>query len=160
TKDGQESHIRAQVESGRPAFDGRSYRDYFYYLMNIEKFQDFIGYAKRIAEDILASAQLLIDEAGVFDSSHPESPIAYSKESFAAKLDEIYEILRQQASTSLGWRTSRTKEETIRRMLDTAPFNQTDGTWLRFIANAGPSDKVRSLLFEVWSDEVGNGDPG
>src|SRR5207253_3077732 len=98
-------------------------------------------------------------ETGVFDANHPESFVKYSRESLAAKLEEIYETLRQQASTALGWRTSRTHAEWIRRIVDNAPFNQTDGAWLRYVANAGPNDRVKGLLFEVWSDEVGNGDP-
>src|SRR5680860_151850 len=40
-----------------------------------------------------------------------------------------------------------------------APFNQLDGAWLRNTAALGPIDEVRSLLFHVWMDEVGNGDP-
>src|SRR5207253_2596254 len=53
-----------------------------------------------------------------------------------------------------------TPEETIRwRLLRTAPFNQVDGSWLRFIADAGPTDEIHSLLFDIWSDEFGNGDP-
>jgi L-Lysine epsilon oxidase N-terminal/L-lysine epsilon oxidase C-terminal domain/Iron-containing redox enzyme len=158
--DGDDSvTVHAQIEVERPKYDGKSFRDYFYYLMNIEEYQDFIPQAKRVAVRILDAAQKLIDETGIFDPSHPESPIEYSRESFAAKLDEIYELLRSQAATALGWRTSRTRDELMRRILDTAPFNQTDGAWLRYIANAGPTDKVRSLLFEVWSDEIGNGDP-
>lgn len=151
--------IIAQVETARPKYDGRTFRDYFYYLLNIQEYPDFEPYAKRLAIDILDSAQVLIDETGIFDRTHPESFVTYSRESFAAKLEEIYELLRSQAATALGWRTSRTREERIRRYLDTAPFNQTDGAWLRYIANAGPSDAVRSLLFEVWSDESGNGNP-
>lgn len=155
----EEAHVVAQVERERPKYDGRSFRDYFYYLMNIQEFADFEPYAKRLAETILESAQRLIDETGLFDTSHPESFVEYSREGFGAKLEEIYELLRQQAATADGWRTGRTREEWIRAMLDRAPFNQTDGAWLRFVANAGPSDSVRGLLFQVWSDEVGNGDP-
>ena len=34
-----------------------------------------------------------------------------------------------------------------------------DGAWLRHIANAGPMDDVKALLFTVWNDESGNGNP-
>jgi hypothetical protein len=149
--------IVAQVEIDRPRYDGQTFRDYFYYLMNIEDYEDFIPYAKRLALDFLNSAQILIDETGLFDPNHPESYVEYYRASFAAKLEQIYEILRNQASTALGWRTGRTREEWVRGMLDTAPFDQTDGAWLRYIANAGPSDQVRALLFEIWSDEIGGG---
>jgi hypothetical protein len=157
--DGKPIRVVAQVETERARYDGESFRDYFYYLMNIEEHPDFIPYSKDIAVSILNDAQRLIDTIGVSDTNHPESFIEYSPSSFGAKLEQIYEILRQQAFDAQGWRTSRTREEWIRRMLDTAPFNQTDGAWLRYVANAGPTDQVRAFLFEVWSDEVGNGDP-
>src|SRR5262249_2895469 len=64
-----------------------------------------------------------------------------------------------QAATALGWRTSRNRAAAIQRIHDNAVFNQVDGAWLRFIANTGNMDEVASLLFEVWSDEIGNGDP-
>jgi hypothetical protein len=159
TGTGEEVAITAQVETTRPNYDGQSFRDYFYYLMNIQDYPDFIPFAEQLANAILQSAQRLIDETGIFDSDHPESFVDYSRDTFAAKLEEIYEILRSQAATALGWRTTRNREDWIRRMLDTAPFNQTDGAWLRYIANAGPSDAIGGLLFQVWSDEVGNGDP-
>jgi len=38
-----------------------------------------------------------------------------------------------------------------------APFNQTDGMWLRGISGNGPIDEVHSLLFNILSDERGNG---
>jgi len=155
----QPSTLICQVETSRAKYDGRSFRDYFYFLMNLQEYPDFEPYAKQIALDILASAQKLIDKTGIFDTNHPESFVEYSRISFAAKLEEIYEILRSQAFTALGWRTDRTRQDWVRAILDSAPFNQMDGTWLRFVENAGPSDQVRSLLFEVWSDEVGNGDP-
>jgi hypothetical protein len=148
-----------KTESERPAYDGQSYRDYFYYLTNIQDYPDFEPYAKQIANDILNDAQFLIDNLNNFDSSHPESFVPYTKANFAAKLEEIYEILRSQAVSAKGWRTDKTRDEWIQSRIDSAPFNQMDGTWLRYIANAGPSDQVRSLLFEVWSDEIGNGDP-
>jgi hypothetical protein len=148
-----------QIEEERSKFDGKSFRDYFYYLMNIQDHPDFIPQAKLIAEDILSTAQEVIDNLEIFDSSHPESFIEYSEAAFDAKLEEIYEILRSQAATALGWRTSRNRAAVIQRIRDNAVFNQADGAWLRFIANTGSMDKVASLLFEVWSDEIGNGDP-
>jgi hypothetical protein len=148
-----------KTESERPSYDGLSFRDYFFYLTNIQDYPDFEPYAKQIANDILDSAQYLINHLNNYDSVHPESYVEYTKENFAAKLEEIYEILRSQAATSKGWRIGKTREEVIQGRIDLAPFNQMDGAWLRYIANAGPSDQIRSLLFEVWSDEIGNGDP-
>ncbi|MEC4749878.1 LodA/GoxA family CTQ-dependent oxidase [Methylomicrobium sp. Wu6] len=148
-----------QYENERLKYDGKSFREYFYYLMNIQDYPDFIPYSKLIAEEILNTAQFLIDQIGIFDADHPESFVQYSEQSFDAKLEEIYEILRSQAATALGWRTGNTRTDVISRIHDRAVFNQTDGAWLRFIANTGAMNKVSSLLFEVWSDEIGNGDP-
>ncbi|MBK6478311.1 MAG: LodA/GoxA family CTQ-dependent oxidase [Saprospiraceae bacterium] len=154
-----ETQNMVQTENERSKYDGKTFRDYFYYLMNIQDFEDFIPYAKKITKDILLAAQKVIDEIGIYDPQHPESYVEYSKSTYNAKLQEIYEILRKQAKDAEGFRTNRTRSEWTRRHLDSAPFNQTDGSWLRFIANAGTTNKVVSLLFEVWSDEIGNGDP-
>lgn len=148
-----------RIEKDRSKYDGKSFRDYFYYLMNIQDFPDFIPYAKVIVNDVLLTAKNITDAIDIFDINHPESFVPYSKETFNAKMEEIYEILREQAAGALGWRTDRNRELAIRRIYDNAVFNQTDGAWLRFIANAGTIDKVNSLLFEVWSDEIGNGNP-
>jgi hypothetical protein len=147
-----------QIETEREKFGGRSYRDYFYYLMNIEKYPDFIPTARTIAHRILEAAQVLIDEVDLYDVAHPESYVPYSAENFTAKLEQIYEILRSDADTAQQFIYNYTRSELIKTRVDRAPFNQTDGAWLRYAANAGTLDEVSSMLFEVWSDEVGNGD--
>jgi len=148
-----------QIETEREKYDGKSYRDYFYYLMNIEEFSDFVPYARRLALRTLDAAQRLIDMTGIFDTLHPESYVAYSPENFTAKLEQIYEILRSRADAPQNYVYDVTRAQEIQGRVSTAPFNQTDGAWLRYAANAGTIDEVRSLLFEVWSDEVGNGNP-
>lgn len=148
-----------QTENDRAKYDGETFRDYFYYLMNISEHQDFIPYARKISNDILNSAQVLIDRIGLSDEDHPEAFVEYSKSTYNAKLLHIYEIMRSQAAGAQGFRTERTRKEWITIFHDRAVYNQTDGSWLRFIANAGTTNKVNSLLFEVWSDEIGNGDP-
>ena len=160
-EDGEPKKISNKInyETGRSKYDGQSFRDYFYYLMNIEEYPDFLPYSKKITESMLSGAQQWIDNSVIEDSDHPESFIPYSKVGFHAKLEEIYEILKKQAAEAKGWRTDRNRETAIRRWYDNAVFNQTDGAWLRHISNTGNIDKVNSLLFEVWSDEIGNGDP-
>jgi hypothetical protein len=148
-----------QYEQDRTKYDGLTFRDYFYILMNLQEFPDFHPYAKKIAQNILTQAQGVIDEIGIDDSDHPEAFVPYSREAFNAKMEEIYEILKKQAAGALGWRDSRNREARVRRIYDSAVFNQTDGSWLRYISNTGKSDKINALLFEVWSDEIGNGNP-
>lgn len=49
--------------------------------------------------------------------------------------------------------------EVIERIRRLAPFNQLDGAWLRNISEAGPIDEINSLLFSIWMDEAGDGNP-
>jgi hypothetical protein len=151
--------LTIQIETERDKFDGKSFRDYFYYLMNIDKFPDFVSYAQVLATQILDAAQRLIDRTSVFDPRHPESFVEYTPANFAAKMEQIYEILRARASIPQRYVYRTTRNERIQALLGNGPFNQTDGAWLRYAANAGTIDEITSLLFAVWSDEVGNGDP-
>lgn len=150
--------ITIQMETERDKYDGSSFRDYFYYLMNIEEFPDFLPYPRILAQQFLEAAEVLIDQTGIFDPTHPESFVPYTPKNFAAKLQQIYEILRSQADQPQQYVYNSTRDEQVQLLLGAAPFNQTDGAWLRYAANAGTMDEVTSLLFEVWSDEVGNGD--
>ncbi|MGA2191510.1 MAG: iron-containing redox enzyme family protein [Steroidobacteraceae bacterium] len=148
-----------QIETDREPFDAKTYRDYFYYLMNIERFPAFARYAKTLAQQFLDSAQALIDWKANYDPKHPESYVEYSLDAFAAKLEEIYEIMRQNAAKPQQFLYNNTRADRVKAIIANGPFNQTDGAWLRHAANAGPLSEVRELLFTVWSDEVGNGDP-
>lgn len=147
------------IEKERMKYDGESFRDYFYYLMNIQEYPDFIPYSIGLVDQQLQIAEDLIKKIGIEAPMHPEAPIEYSKYAFNAKMDEIYRIVKVQADTAKGWRTDRTKEMVIQSMRENPVFNQTDGTWLRFIATAGPLDEITSVLSEIWADETGNGNP-
>jgi len=148
-----------QIETERDKYDGRSFRDYFYYLMNIEQFDDFLPFARVLAHRFLDQAQQLIDQTSIFVPDHPESFVPYTAENFTAKLEQIYEILRADAARPQQYVYNSTRQEQVQALLGSAPFNQTDGAWLRQVANAGTMGEVTAMLFEVWSDEVGNGDP-
>lgn len=153
--------LTVYVETERDKFDGRSYRDSFYYLLNIQDHQDFIPQAIRIADEVLAFAQSVIDTTAIENETHPESFVPYNQATFRAKLEEIYEIQRSRAQNYDIYYAARTRNADwfVRGLIDNAPFNQCDGAWLRNISAAGPGDDVRALLFEVWSDEIGNGNP-
>lgn len=158
-RNGQDNEITVLVETERSRYDGLSFRDYFYFLMNIEKYPDFVFYAKDLAKSFFKEAEGFINQLGLQDSTHPESFVDYNETNFEAKLEQIYEILRAQANNTKPWMSPRNRAEQIRRILDLAPFNQTDGSWLRNISRAGPSDEMHGLLFDIWSDEIGNGNP-
>lgn len=153
--------LTVQVETERARYDGASPRDQFYALLNIQDFPDFPAESINIVNTALDYAQSVIELTTVKDPVHPEKSIVYDDVGFHAKLDEIYEILRARTRNfDIYFQLRSTNRQTsLRGILDRAPFNQCDGAWLRHAAETGPSDEVRSLLFEVWSDEIGNGDP-
>lgn len=159
---GDGTPLTVQVETERGKYDGANYRDQFYYLMNIQDHPDFAKETARRVEDVLAYAQSAIDSLATDDADHPEGFIRFDAAGYQAKLAEIYEIQRAKAQNyDLYYAMRRfNRESTVRGLLDLAPFNQCDGAWLRRISDAGPGDDVRALLFEVWSDEIGNGNPG
>jgi hypothetical protein len=77
-------------------------------------------------------------------------------------VQQIYETLCADADsyeTNRPWLNDRKRTETAAGLVSNAAFNQTDGSWLRNISRAGTSDEMRGLLFDIWSDEIGNGDP-
>ena len=158
-RDGQENKITVVVETERDRYDGLSFRDYFYFLMNIEKYPDFVPYAKVLAKVFLKQAEDFIEKLELQDPLHPESFVEYSETNYEARLEEIYEILRARANNAKPWLLDINRADAIRRIVDLAPFNQTDGSWLRNIARTGPSDEMYGLLFDIWSDEIGNGVP-
>jgi hypothetical protein len=161
-QDGKETVVR--VETERSLYDGMLYRDYFYILMNLEKYPGFFDYARKIVDRILDQAGSLIQRLVGNDTSAGnriiETAFDYSPTAFAAKLEEIYEFYRRAGASEQPWLNDNTHLETIRwRLLRSAQFNQIDGGWLRFVSDAGPIDEIHALLFDIWSDEVGNGDP-
>lgn len=142
-------------------FEGLSDREYFYYLMNIEAYPNFLPKAKDLAQKFLKNAQDLLDQN---DSSLlPHYPrFTYSRETFIQRLDEIYKDLAKLVDDPLpndDDNIFKTKDDMIERLRQFAPLNQTDGVWVRNVAKTGPIDKVSALLFCVWMDEIGNGNP-
>jgi hypothetical protein len=154
----------ALVESDRGRYDLLSFRDSFYYLMNLESHEDFLPAARRLAEEYLQLARdqepglradPATEEYGYFD---------YDPLTFQARLEKIYERQRSAAAaynpaTGEGEPLFRTPAQLVERIRQLAPFNQLDGSWLERAAHAGPIDEVQSALFEIWSDEIGNGNP-
>jgi len=161
-REGASVGLIATVETERSQYDGLSYRDYFHYFMNIEKYPDFVPYSKVLSEEILSKAVEFIERQGIQDPSHPESFVPYNKTNFDAKMEQIYEILRAGAnrnSANRPWLEEITAKDLSLRIVRNAAFNQTDGSWLRNISRAGTTDELHGLLFEIWSDETGNGNP-
>jgi len=139
-------------------YEGLRDRDYFHIMVNLDSFDGFRPTAKALAERFLGEALRRQDGTGL----EPElRAFPYSKVAFEERLDKVYQGLvddvdRYEAQRS--W-TRRTREDVLDQMLQMAPFNQTDGAWLRTIAPVGPVDDVRAILFAIYVDEVGGGNP-
>lgn len=162
TRDGNDESISVIVETERHRYAGLSFREYFYYMMNTPQFPDIVPYARVLADQFLKEAEGFIDEIGITDELHPESFVPYSEANFDAKTQQIYENLRADAnsySANRPWWRDRNRAERALLIVSNAAFNQTDGSWLRNISRAGTSNEMRGLLFDIWSDEIGNGDP-
>lgn len=146
------------VETGRSKFDGLKDRDYFYYLLNIDSYPDFLPKAKKLAEEFLHEAEKLMETPapnGV-DDSYRYFPYTY--EAFNDRLDQIYATLQKDIDYDPSEDPDnifKTREDMIERLKQTAPFNQLDGAWIRNVAKAGPIDEIGSLLFPFgWMNSV------
>ncbi|MBD2383912.1 iron-containing redox enzyme family protein [Cylindrospermum sp. FACHB-282] len=136
-------------------------RKYFYWLMNIDEMPEFLPKAKNIAD-----AYLKAGEERMLDDSNQDFPklyrfFDYTPEAFDERLQKIYDgLVKDYAEFNLDEALKvYTRSVLIERLRNFAPFNLTDGAWLQRVAGAGTSTDVESLLFSIWSDEVGNGDP-
>lgn len=150
------------VEVGRSRYEGLHDRDYFYYLLNVDSYPDFLPKARALAEQFLSAATVLLDDPtpGAVDDIYRYFP--YSAEALSQRLDEIYDVYRAEAAKDPFEDSSnlfRTKEDVVERIRQFAPLNQLDGAWVRNIARPGPIDEVGALLFSIWMDEVGDGNP-
>ncbi|MEH2329957.1 LodA/GoxA family CTQ-dependent oxidase [Nostoc sp.] len=144
------------VETERDPYVGMSEREYFYMMMNIDAFPDFLPKARSLAYEFLAQAWAMQSDP-VFPSYYRY--FDYSKDAFEAQLDEIYNNLVNQAATYNPSEDPvfKTKEDIKERIRQLAPFNQLDGAWLRNVTRTGPINEVHALLFGIWMDEAGNG---
>lgn len=149
---------RILVETGREKYAGLKDRDYFYMMLNLESYPDFEAQAKRMAQRFLQDARDL-QQTPQFKADPTNSVyefFEYSPSAFEARLQEIYERFAAQSTLPAeDWEP----KQLVQRILQLAPFNQLDGAWLRYATDAGPIGDVNSLLFDVWNDETGNGDP-
>jgi hypothetical protein len=84
----------------------------------------------------------------------------YTEEAFQDRLDFIYAELVEDAADSdpANDPVFKTRQDMIIRTVQLAPFNLTDGAWLRNIGKTGPIDEVRALLSSISMDELGDGD--
>jgi hypothetical protein len=151
--------VSVLVETERSEFDGLSWGERFYLLQNPAEVRDYAGLCEFVTKTVLDSADELVQVISDSSAGFVEAPFPYTDELFDSKLEEIYEIYRVKAQNPRPWERDATRDEISRGILRLAPFNQMDGAWLRFVEDAGETDSVHGLLFQIWRDEVGNGKP-
>jgi hypothetical protein len=153
------------VEADRGPFDLLSFRESFYYLMNIEQHPEFLPKARELAEEYLALARSVErDFIAVTPAFEQYRFFTYDAVTFQARLEKIYEAERKGGEaynpvTGAGESVFRTPAQIVERIRQLGPFNQLDGGWLEKAVKTGPIDDIHAFLFEIWSDEIGNGDP-
>ena len=154
------------VEADRGRFDLLSFRESFYYLMNIENHPEFLPKARQLAEEYLSEARRIEREVIALTPAFEHNrSFKYDSVTFQARLEKICDELERRSgetynpATGAGEGLVRTPAQVVERIRQLGPFNQLDGGWLERAVKTGPIDDIRAFLFEIWSDEVGNGDP-
>lgn len=140
------------------SYEGLGDRDSFHIMLNLDSHPGFLPVARTLADGYLAAARERQD-AGGLEAELRIFP--YTKAAYEARMGLIYQglvddVTRYEAKQS--W-TLRTRDDVVEWLRQMAPFNQTDGAWLRKIAPVGPMDEVRALLLEIFVEELGSGDP-
>ena len=145
------------VEEERAPLVGLNDRDLFHQLMNVEDFPGVLVKARTVVNRWLAQAEQISNDP---DTARADRFFAYTPDAFQNRLDQIYRELVHSASDGdpANDPVFRTREDLVQRIRQLAPFNLTDGCWLRNIGQTGPMDDVRALLFSVLMDELGNGE--
>lgn len=148
----------AKRPTGQGSYAGLRDRDYFHIMLNLDSYQDFLPTAWSLANRFLDKARKMQANPRLESELRP---FRYTKANFEARLEVIYQGLVDDVNryeVQRSW-TLRTRDDVVEWIRQMAPFNQTDGSWLRNIVPVGPIDEVRSLLVNIFMDEVGAGDP-
>ncbi|MFI9310689.1 LodA/GoxA family CTQ-dependent oxidase [Streptomyces triculaminicus] len=143
------------VETERAGQVGLSDREWFYTLQHPDQFPQQAQAARHYAEAVLEAAR-----AAPF-LPLTLRPFRYTRDALEARLQLIYTTLVAESENfDPGLNpTFRARHDMVERIRQFAPFNLLDGAWLRNITRAGPISEIQSLLFSIWIDEMGGGDP-
>jgi len=147
------------VEQERAPFAGMpTDRELFYMIQNIENYPGLLPKVRQYVDEWLAASAAYGES---LDTPEQQKYFYYTPENFEARMMEIYNGLVESIplydpATDPIFKN---RNDCIQRVIHMAPFNLTDGSWLRHIDKAGPSDRVQSFLSSIFQDERGNGDP-
>jgi len=119
----------AYVESERNALEGLQYRDYYYMLCNIDQFPEMYQFSCRIVDQFLDTARHAIEHQTFADSGAVilERYFDYDKNTFEAKLEEIYDFYRDQAAHMKPWEIDEARADIVNDRVHSGPYNQNDG---------------------------------
>ncbi|RGB41852.1 hypothetical protein C1646_751631 [Rhizophagus diaphanus] len=136
-------------------------REAFYKLLNNESFPEFLPTAKKMAYEYLDKAKSLIEnppsELGRYGKLLKH--FKFTQDAFNKRLQHIYDYVKGEVDKyePANDPIYNSRKDVIESIRQWAPFNQTDGAWLRYAAKLGPTDEITSLLSEILQDELGNG---
>lgn len=132
-------------------------RELFYQLMNV-------GANPQAIPDARNFVNLCLEQAEALSNDPAKCPadrlfFSYSDDAFRERLDVIYQELVDDADNSDPTNSIfHSRAALIERIKQFTPLNLLDGAWIRGIGRSGPLDEVRSLLFSIFMDEMGDGD--
>ncbi|MGV8920568.1 MAG: iron-containing redox enzyme family protein [Pseudomonas sp.] len=129
-------------------------RTLYFKLLNSERYPDARNDAGEFAATWLARSAVGLQR--------DEQAIAFTDYSHQQLRSWFEERARQQSSTYVGPEQviEKTREEVIAEAIQLCPMILVDGAWLQKWGNAGLVDtRLGTLLFKIFSDELGNGDP-
>ena len=150
---------KVYVEQERNEYAGvLTDRQLFYMIQNIDNFHEILPKVKDYVEQVLNDAY----QYGMAEDTPEQMKFfTYSPENFQARMMDGYNSFVADARSydPATDATFKTRKDCITRIIQFGPFNLTDGSWLRHVDKAGPTDGVQSLLSSIFQDERGNGDP-
>jgi Iron-containing redox enzyme len=141
-----------KIERRRPAKRPIAARRVYHRLLNLEQYPDTVSDALDFAETRLARAARNIHRAP------EEIPfLDYSRHNLHKWFDERA-LLQARSYEAKPSGQVKTREEVIEEAVNLCPMILIDGAWIQRWAHAGLSDTpIGSLLYQILSDEIGNG---
>ncbi|MBC7865831.1 MAG: hypothetical protein IAF38_22850, partial [Bacteroidia bacterium] len=142
---GEKYRETVYVEQERNPYAGElTDRQLFYMLQNIDDYPHILPKVKDYVERTLAAARAY---GNADDSPEQMKYFRYTADFFKGRMMDVYnslvadEVLYDPATDPIF----KDKKSVLTRLITAAPFNMTDGAWLRHIDKCGPTDIVQSL---------------
>lgn len=141
-----------------PNYVSADARSLFFKLMNVADHAEVLPDARTFVDTWLKWAQTYSTDPSKAPADLLFFP--YTEQTFHDRLELIYQEMVDDAEDfdpGDNGTIFNTYAKMVTYSIQWAPFNLIDGAWLRNIGRTGPMDEVRSLLFSVVMDEMGDG---